>query len=311
MVERAVREPGPATSGAQPCSPLLRRAVATGVSGAAIAACTFLGAGSASAVNPVVIDSCTGSTASSEYGQPIEASPAALQSQLEQATLLVYPLRFDLAKQAKAEFLSADPVQLGTVSNSTQSFSGGTLAKALTPRVTSLSSIAERATDVANQLRNLAPLSCPGGSKVSGQEASAPSPQPSSPQPATTKSAPAAQPGSTRSAGPSHDDAPWRGADAPPTTLQAVPPGWTYAAGSLPPWVQYGQVPQSAPDMAPLANQDDQRRQVRDAEVRAAGNAVPMASDASKRVALPVMVAAIMLAVVTGGLVRTWVLRRH
>ena len=296
-------------------NPLFRRTLATGVAGVELTASSFLGAGIASAAAPALIESCTGTTGSSEYGQPIEASPSALDDKVEQATLLAYPLRFDLAKQARQEFRSTGSVPLGSVTEKTRTFSGETLAGAFASHITSLSTIKEHSDEVNTHVRDLAIVGCLGGARVSGQ---APPPPPPSSQPErpTSKPAPSTSPSVGRdhagspppSPPPSTPDA--YPAGTVPAAVNAVPPDWAYLPGTLPPWAQ--QVPGLGPDVGGLrAQPPDQRKQARDDEVRAAGNAESMPADVSKRVALPVLIAAIALAIVTAALVRTWVLRRN
>ncbi len=306
---------------ARKTNPLFRRTVATGVVGAAVTASTLLGAGSAAAAGSVVIESCTGTSDSSAFGQPIVASPSALDDKVEQATLLAYPLRFDLAKQAREEFLTTGTVELGAVTEDTQTFSGQALADAFTSRVSGMSTISERSEDVNNHMRNLAILGCPGGARVPGQD---PPPPPPPPEPEKPTSQPAPPPETSPSTSEEEQGAPppslppftgfgaYPGSGAP-SAVRAVPPDWAYAPGTLPPWArsQFGQVPGLNPDVGRLLPQpSDKHKQARDEEVREAGNAESMPADVSKRVALPVLIGAIALALVTAALVRTWVLRR-
>lgn len=309
------------------CNPLirsnaLRRVVATGIVGAAVTASTVLGAGSASAAGAAVVDSCTGKAESSEFGQSILASPSALDAKVEESMLLVFPLQFDLAEQARQEFLNSGSVSLGTVTEDQQSFSGRELADAFTGQVSSLSSAGDRTDAVGSNFRNLATLGCLGA-QVPGQERPAPPP----PEPAPEEPVPQPPPEQEASAPPPESPEASEGALAAGATsgsysaygaaapVRVLPPDYTSVPGSLPPWAQArpGQVPGLSPDVGDLLRQSETKKNedARNAEVRAVGKAEALPTDVSNRVALPVLIAAISLAALTSALVRTWVLRRH
>lgn len=298
----------------------LRRMLTTGMVGVAVTAGTMLGAGTAAATEPVVLDACTGTNESSAFDQPILASPATLDAKVEQAMLLVHPLEFDLAKQAREEFLQSSSVQVGSVTEEKQTFSGTSLADAFAARVAALSAAGDRADEVNTHVRNLAAVGCLGGAGVSGQ--AKPAPPPPEPAPSTRdqpdpapptgqeqRNSPAppapgvAQPGG--SAGYST-----YGAAAP---VRVLPPDYRSVPGSTPPWAQASQVPGLWPDVGQLHRQAEEEKRAEDeeAQVRAVGKAEALPTGAGNRVELPVLLAAISLAAVTSGLVRTWVLRRN
>ncbi|MDR7302178.1 hypothetical protein [Haloactinomyces albus] len=322
----------------------LRRATAAGVVGAAITAGGLAGAGQAAAadpeaadpvaVDPVAVDTCTGQAASDSFGQSIVASPEALDAKVEQATLLVFPLQFDRAEQAKKEFLDAAPVSLGSVTEKDQSFSGAQLADALAPRVANLSTLDDKADEVNRHVRNLAALGCISGADVPGQDKPDPSPSPSpkpepehgsesattSAQPRTTsQKQPTARSGTPTSKAPADGAAaptPLSGTAAPPDARSMVPSDYAYVPGSLPPWSQtrFGRAPGLSPEVGsllpPEPTGEEPKRQTRRERIRAVGNAEALPTGKRARIALPVLLAAISLAGVTSALVRTWVLRR-
>ncbi|WP_243790540.1 hypothetical protein [Saccharopolyspora gloriosae] len=302
----------------------LGRVLAAGTVGALVTASSLLGAGSASAAGSAVIDQCTGTTDSTEFGQNILASPNTLDDKVHQATLLVFPFGFDIADQAKAEFDGSGAINLGTVTSETQKFTGKNLAQAFTPQIDGLSALQGRGAEVSKHVRNLAALGC-FGAKVTGQEQPAPPPpapepepepepteQPTPPPSSEQPTEPGVQPTAPGSAVPGY------GTGAP---VVVVPPSYASGApgmpGALPPWAQarFGAVPGFEPNVGDLraqaAEQERQRaEQAAQEEVRAAGKAEALPMGQSNRVALPVLIAAISLAGVTAALVRTWVLRR-
>ncbi|MFR9730552.1 hypothetical protein ACL03H_15110 [Saccharopolyspora sp. MS10] len=297
------------------------RALAASTVGAFVTASSLLGAGAASASGSAVIDACTGTTESTEFGQSILVSPAALDAKVRQATLLVFPFGFDVADQAVQEFTAAGAISLGSVSEETQKFSGKELAQAFTPRIDGLAALRGKGTAVSQHVRNLAVLGC-FGAKVTGQDRPTPQPTPPDPTtepvapPAPRPSAPPTAPGTGVAA--SSPPAPGGGTGAPVTV---VPPGYATGApgvpGALPPWAQaqFGAVPGFAPNVGDLraqaAAQERERAELAAREeVRAAGRAEALPMGEGDRIALPVLIAAISLAGVTAALVRSWVLRR-
>ena len=310
----------------RPPSKAMGRVLAAGAAGALVTASTLLGAGTANAAGSAVIEQCTGSTDSSEFGQRIVASPAALDAKVEQAVLLAFPLQFDLAKQAKEEFSGSGSVGLGTVGEETRTFSGQNLADAFAGQIEGLSGLQDKGSEVSTHVRNLAALGCIGGARVPGQEQPPPPPPEPAPEPEEPSEQPAppsAEPGvpaddetSAPVAAPGTPRAdPRVGTSAP---VVVVPPNYGSAApGTLPPWAQsqFGAAPGFAPNVGDLreqaaAKQREQRENAAQQEVRAAGKAETLPAGQDNRVALPVLIAAISLAGVTAALVRTWVLRR-
>lgn len=304
------------------------RAVVLGAAGAVVTAGTFFSSGTTQAAESAVIEKCSGTTDSTAYGQEIVASPSALAGKVEQATLGAFPLRFDIAKQAREQFENTGSIELGTVTEETQTFSGKALAEAFAPQIESLPALEDKGSDVATQVRDLAPLSCLGGVRVPGQDKPAPPPPPPEPSPTEepapppSASEPSEPPETTSSeiAAPGTTSGPDYGASAP---VVVVPPSYGSAAspGTLPPWAQsrFGQVPGYRPDVGNLLEQsraaqrqqaEQQRKQAEEQEVRAAGKAETLPAGQDNRVALPVLIAAVSLAGVTAALVRSWVLRR-
>lgn len=311
-----------------PIRSLVGRAMAVGAAGAVVTAGTFFGAGTAQAAESAVVEKCSGTTDSTEFGQSIVATPGTLDEKVEQAVLVVFPLRFDLAEQAREEFAGTGSIDLGTVTEQTQEFSGEELADEFGSQIEGLSAVGDKGPEVAAQVRNLAALSCLGGAKVPGQEKPAPPPPPP-PEPSPTEepappsttepSPPTSEESSSAVVVPDTSSSPDYGAGAP---VVVVPPSYGSASpGTLPPWAktQFGAAPGFSPNVGNLLEQsaaaqrqqaEQQRKQAEEREVRAAGRAETLPAGQDNRVALPVLIAAISLAGVTAALVRSWVLRR-
>lgn len=311
----------------------LRRAAAAGLVGAAATASGLVGAGTAAAAEPVVVDTCTGEASSSAFEQPVVAAPEALDAKVEQAALLVFPLNFELAADIREEFLSTDPVTLGTVTEQDQVFSGTELADALAPRIAELSTAGEHTEALTFHVRNLAAIGCLGGTDVTGHEKPAPQPPPEPTPPPEPEPVPEPEP-TARPAPPPATTPPPRQPETPTTTStpteaeaganlpyepepakRMVPPDYASVPGSPPPWSQtrFGTAPAPAPEVGdlPKKTRDQRPEKIRKQRVRAAGNAEAVPSGSSERVSPPVLIAAISLAAVTSALVRTWVLRRN
>ena len=128
------------------------RAVVLGAAGAVVTAGTFFSSGTAQAAESAVIEKCSGTTDSTAYGQEIVASPSALAGKVEQATLGAFPLRFDIAKQAREQFENTGSIELGTVTEETQTFSGKALAEAFAPQIESLPALEDKGYNPINQI---------------------------------------------------------------------------------------------------------------------------------------------------------------
>lgn len=352
MSERAV-ESGPAgqPSGAKR-NPLIRRDVLNRalVTGVAVTAATFLGAGTAAASEPLVTDDAIG-VVEAAPGQEIELSASAMDSKVRDAVLLAIPLAFDDAKEASEQFEAQSPITLGTAEEGTNSFSGSEIADAAKPRIAELGLPEDKVEAVSSHFNNLVsignsltvraeepeeepPPSSEPRPEPEPQPAPEPEPEPApappptseSPEPAPEPAAPSAEPVSA----PTPSAYPGYGARAP---VRVTPPDYEYVPGSVPPWAKarHGQTPPPTPDVADLLERPAEQRQPstgpsvadpgrmeqervtkeRQQEVRAAGNAEAMPADSSNRVQLPVLIGAVSLAAVTAALVRTWVLRRN
>ncbi|WP_017977082.1 hypothetical protein [Actinopolyspora halophila] len=301
------------------------RGAALPVVSAVLAASGLAGAGAADASpSPVVIGTCTEDVSSDSFEQRIVASPTALDAKVKQAALLVFPLQFERAEEIKKQFLESDPVELGTVTERDQEFSGGDLAEALAPGIAAIPSVEDKGSAMNFHVDNLAAVGCIGGVSVPGQEKPDSSETPTSPSEPPPSSAPDPT-GTDESPGgegsgkqPSNSRTPETGDSAPGGTTPNQPPGpaervnpsdYAYVPGSLPPWsdTRFGEAPGGRAETGDLRSDEKHNQQDR---VREAGSAEALPSDAGQRVALPVLLAAISLAGVTSALIRTWVLRR-
>lgn len=301
------------------------RGAAVPVVSAVLAASGLAGAGAADASpGPVVIGTCTEDVSSDSFGQRIVASPTALDAKVKQAALLVFPLQFERAEEIKKQFLESEPVELGTVTGRDQEFSGGDLAEALAPGIAAIPSVEDKGSAMNFHVDNLATVGCIGGVAVPGQEEPDSPEEPTSP-PERTPSSPSEPTGADESSGgerpgkqrssprtpEAEDSAPGGTApNRPPGPAEHVNPSdYAYVPGSLPPWsdARFGEAPGGRAETGDLRSDEEHNQQDR---VREAGSAEALPSDAGKRVALPVLLAAISLAGVTSALIRTWVLRR-
>jgi hypothetical protein len=297
----------------------LRRTVSAGAAGLVILAGSCLGLGTAAAAEPLVVDQPI-AIVSGEVGQPISVLPKTLDFKLNQAVLLAMPLAFGPASDASEQFASGSPIALGTAEPGANSFSGREIAKAATPRLSQLGLPEDKVEAVRFHFTNLVSL----GNSIT---VNVPEPEEEPPPPPSSQEPPPEQPSQT----PPSSQTPAPAPVGPPPSAPSTSPvpsmpsasGAPAAVSMLPPslrgaslpWAQarYGQVPGMAPNVGDLARQAQERQRVQDEqdEIRAAGQAEALPTEVSERVALPVLIAAVSLAVVTAALVRAWVLRRH
>ncbi|TDD81578.1 hypothetical protein E1202_28860 [Saccharopolyspora karakumensis] len=297
----------------------LRRTVSAGAAGLMILAGSCLGIGTAAAAEPLVVDQPI-AIVSGEVGQPISVLPKTLDFKLNQAVLLAMPLAFGPASDASEQFASGSPIALGTAEPGANSFSGREIAKAATPRLSRLGLPEDKVEAVRFHFTNLVSL----GNSIT---VNVPEPEEEPPPPPSSQEPPPEQPSQT----PPSSQTPAPAPVGPPPSAPSTSPvpsmpsvnGAPAAVSMLPPslrgaslpWAQarYGQVPGMAPNVGDLARQAQERQRVQDEqdEIRAAGQAEALPTEVSERVALPVLIAAVSLAVVTAALVRAWVLRRH
>lgn len=310
-------------SGVHPLRPRARRAAALSAVGAAVLASGLAAASPAAAADEVVLNKCSEDAESSAFGQPILASPHALDAKVHQATLLIFPLQFGRADRAQQQFLNTAPVDMGSVAETTRSFSGTDLADALAERVSGLPALEGKGDAVNWHVRNLASVGCLGGVDVAGH----PKPDPETTEPPSSDSPrppardthdpapggnPAPETPNNTPSGPTPGTAPPVDSDYTPAPAERVTPSnYSYVPGSLPPWsdTRFGDAPGRQPEVGDLLKESESRTKQRK-DIREAGSAKALPSEAGDRVALPVLLAAISIAGVTSALIRTWVLRR-
>ncbi|MFI6098394.1 hypothetical protein ACIA8G_22810 [Lentzea sp. NPDC051213] len=282
----------------------------------------------ASAADPIVVGSCATSVQGTP-GTPVSLSPSAVLQPVTDLVRAVPVLGPPLAEPFKQSFSKLKPMPIGTVQAGTQTISGATIANVVTAElqkipllgpilgtldqtvratltqgcqvvVTGVNQVAAPIQDgskaIADGSQQLTPQ-LPGQPKPPGQN-----PQP---QPGTPPGQPGTNPGSPGAGTPITRDFPLYSLG---TNYGRVP---LFSYGSLPfampglyspsPGVRYGsQVPRAS-----NGNNYDTD------PVLAAGRATALPRlGGPGGVGLPVLVAVLMLACVTGALVRTWVLRR-
>ncbi|MFI0465399.1 hypothetical protein ACH347_15085 [Saccharopolyspora sp. 5N102] len=298
----------------------LGRTVSAGLVGLAITASTFLGAGVAYAADPLVVDQPL-AIVDAEPGQQITIAPSTLDFKVREAVLLAMPLAFGPADDAAKKFAALTPIPLGPAREGRTFYSGKDIADAAAPRLAEIGLPEKKVDAVTWHFTNLVSL----GNALT-VKAAKPAVEP--PPPATQQPTPE-QPKPTPNPPPSTNPAPPSPTLPAPTTtppaltpsggapgaLSVLPPSLRDLQGGSLPWAQarYGQVPGLTPDIGDLQKQSQEQQKAREQqeEIRAAGKAEALPTEVTERVAAPVLLAAISLAVVTATLVRSWVLRRH
>lgn len=287
--------------------------------------------GVAHAAEPIVVGSCA-TTVQGAPGTPVSLSPAAVTQPITDLVRAVPLLGPPLAEPFKQAFAQVKPMPIGAVQVGTTTISGGTIANAVMAEVNKIPLLGPILGTLDKTVRTTLTQGCqvtvvgvnqvaapvqdgakavadasqqavgavPGAPKPPGQQ---PQPQPGT-NPGTQ---PGAQPG-----------VPGVGAGAPSNRDFALYPIGSnfgrvplFSYGSLPfampglyspsPGVRYGsQVPRASNGTG-----------VEGDSVQAAGRATALPRlSGPGGVGAPVLVAVLMLALVTGALVRTWALRR-
>ncbi|SFR17546.1 hypothetical protein SAMN04488564_104602 [Lentzea waywayandensis] len=286
--------------------------------------------GVAHAAEPIVVGSCA-TTVQGAPGTPVSLSPAAVTQPITDLVRAVPLLGPPLAEPFKQAFAQAKPMPIGAVQVGTTTISGATIANAVMAEVQKIPLLGPilgtldktvRATltqgcqvtvvavnQVVAPVQDGAKAVADASQQAVGAIPGAPKPpgQQPSPQPGTPPGQPGTQPG-----------VPGVGAGAPSNRdFSLYPIGSNFGRvplfsyGSLPfampglyspsPGVRYGsQVPRASNGTG-----------VEGDLVQAAGRATALPRlSGPGGVGAPVLVAVLLLALVTGALVRTWVLRR-
>jgi hypothetical protein len=291
----------------------LGRTVSAALVGLTIAASTFLGAGAAAAADTLVVDQPL-ATVEALPGQQIAVAPTTLDFKVREAVLLAMPLALGPADKAADRFVELAPIPLGAALEGRTRYSGADIARAAAPRLAEIGLPADKVDSVTWHFTNLVSLV---NAITVNAEAPTEEQPPSSERPAPEQPRPAPQPNPTPP-----PLSPPPAASAPPLTLigeapavvTVLPPSLRDYEGGTVPWAQarYGQVPGLVPNAGDLAKQaEEQRAREAQEEIRAAGKAEALPNEVTDRVAAPVLLAAIALAVATAALVRSWVLRRQ
>ncbi|GAA0506937.1 hypothetical protein GCM10011581_41510 [Saccharopolyspora subtropica] len=300
----------------------LGRTVAAGLVGLVMAAGALFGAGTATAADTLVVDQPL-AVVRAEVGQLVAIAPSTLDSKVRDAVLLAMPLAFGPADDAAQRFAALPPIPLGPAAEGRTFYSGRDIAEAASPRLAEIGLPAAKVDAVTWHFTNLVslgnaltvraePAEAPSSPPTSEQPRPTPPPQ-HTPAPPTSRQAPvppsqaAVPPPAAPPSTPTPGLAP---SSAAPAAISVLPPDLRSAPGAVPPWApaSHDQVPGLSPDLGDLARQQRAREQE---EIRAAGRAEALPTEVTERVAAPVLIAAISLAVVTAGLIRSWVLRRQ
>ncbi|GAA4610970.1 hypothetical protein [Saccharopolyspora hordei] len=304
-------------------NPLIRpkargRALSTGLVGLAITAGTLLGAGTAHA-EALVVDTPL-AVVEAAPGQQVAVAPSTLDLKVREAVLLTMPLNFGRAAEAAERFKQLDPIPIGVASEERTFYSGKDIAEAAASRLTELGLPEDKVDTVRWHFTNLVSLGNAVTVRVDEPEEEKPPAPPSSEDPAPpSQEPPQQQPAPGTPPPPPSQDAPV----PDPQTSLPQPGGAPAAVSVLPPdlrgsalaWSQgyLGQAPGVTPDVDELVARTREQQEAREQqdEVRAAGSAEALPTEVTERVAGPVLLASVALAVATAGLVRTWVLRRQ
>jgi hypothetical protein len=265
-----------------------------------------VGVTSAAAAEPIVVGSCATSVQGAP-GTPVSLSPAAVTQPITDLVRAVPVLGPPLAEPFRSAFSQAKPIPIGAVQVGTTTISGGTIANAVMAEVQKIpllvvTGVNQAAAPVQDGAKAVA-----DASQQSVQPPGQPKPpvQQPQPQPGTQP-----QPGANPTPGVAAGSPGNRDFSLYPlgTNFGRVP---LFSYGSLPfampglyspsPGVRYGsQVPRASNGNAYESD-----------PVLAAGRATALPRlGGPGGVGAPVLVAVLMLALVTGALVRTWVLRR-
>ncbi|SEG96327.1 hypothetical protein SAMN02982929_06371 [Saccharopolyspora kobensis] len=291
------------------------RALSAGLVGLVLTASTFLGAGTAHAVDPLVVDSPL-AIVKAVPGQQVTVKPSTLDFKVREAVLLAMPLAFGRAKEAGDRFAGLSPIPLGTAPEGRTFYSGKKIAEAAAPRLAEIGLPEDKVDAVRWHFTNLVSIGNAVTVNAEAPEEEPPPPPPPAQQPPPPPP-PSPAPGTPAPPEPSPALLP-----PDPTTFVPQPGGAPTAMSLLPPelrgssltWAQghYGQAPGMTPNIGDLVKQTEERkaREQQD-EVLAAGKAEALPTEVTERVAVPVLLASIALAVATAALVRSWVLRRQ
>ncbi|MGI5503888.1 hypothetical protein [Lentzea sp. CA-135723] len=287
--------------------------------------------GVAHAADPIVVGSCATSVQGAP-GTPVALSPAAVTQPITDLIRAVPLLGPPLAEPFKQAFTQAKPMPLGAVQVGTTTISGATIANAVMAEVNKIPLLGPILGQLDKSVRQTLTSGCQivvtgvnqvaapiqDGSKAIADQSQALTPQlPGQPKPPGQQPPPAGQPG-TQPQQPGVPGVPGVGAGAPSNRdFSLYPIGSNFGRvplfsyGSLPfampglyspsPGVRYGsQVPRASNGVGVAGD-----------SIQAAGRATALPRlSGPGGVGAPVLVAVLMLALVTGALVRTWVLRR-
>lgn len=287
--------------------------------------------GVAHAAEPIVVGSCA-TTVQGAPGTPVSLSPAAVTQPITDLVRAVPLLGPPLAEPFKQAFAQAKPMPIGAVQVGTTTISGGTIANAVMAEVNKIPLLGPILGTLDKTVRTTLTQGCQvtvvgvnqvaapvqdGAKAVADASQQAVGAIPGAPKPPGQQPQP--QPGTNPGTQPgTQPGVPGVGAGAPSNRdFSLYPIGSNFGRvplfsyGSLPfampglyspsPGVRYGsQVPRASNGTG-----------VEGDSVQAAGRATALPRlSGPGGVGAPVLVAVLMLALVTGALVRTWALRR-
>ncbi|MFC3892620.1 hypothetical protein ACFOWZ_14150 [Lentzea rhizosphaerae] len=287
------------------------------------------GAMPATAAEPIVVGSCATSVQGTP-GTPVSLSPGAVTQPITDLVRAVPVLGPGLAEPFRSAFSQLPPIPIGAVQAGTTTITGGTIANAVAAELQKIPLLGPILGTLDKTVRTTLTRTC--GVTVTGvNQVAAPiqdtskgladksAQLPGQPKPPVGQPQPQPQPGTNPGTQPGTSPGlPGTGAGAPSNRDFSLYPLGTnfgrvplFTYGSLPfampgtyspsPGVRYGsQVPRASNGNGLEGD-----------SVQAAGRATALPRlGGPGGVGAPVLVAVLMLALVTGALVRTWVLRR-
>jgi hypothetical protein len=306
----------------------------------------LLGAGTASAAEPIVVGSCATSV-QGKPGQPVALAPAAVLGIVTDAVRAVPLLGPPLAGSANQAFAALPPIPIGVLPAGTGVISGAVIADAVVAQLKKIPLLGPVlgavVTSVRSTLTSVCAVSVRGVNAVAapvqeGADAVADAAESAAEQilPEGLPGGTPQQPGTEKPGGNpgAPGGAPSGGAKGSPAPNQPAvgglaPRGWSlYPAGlrglAMSPLDYYGSIPFATPGLyAPspgvryggaVPGYDPQFGVLGTDDpgdgVAAAGRAEALTPPAGQRIEFAVLLAVLALSVVTAALVRTWVLRR-
>ncbi|MGW0517695.1 hypothetical protein [Crossiella sp. NPDC003009] len=318
---------------------MLARLARLSVASTLLALVSLVGfAGSAAAAEPIVIGDCS-ATVQGKPGQPIQLSAGAVAAPVVEVVKRVPLLGPPLAGAVDKAVRALPPIPIGAVPDGKGGFiTGGQIAIGVVDALRKIPLLGPILGEVVKGVQQVLSGGCgvtvktlntavapiqDGAKNLPGGGSTTPKPPPGTTnpgQPGPGKPGTGTPPPGSTNPGTSAPGTPGSGTPIPDFQLPRLEGGGLYDYGRVPlydysglpvatpgglgalaPGDRYGQASPGSPGAYGLPAGDG---------VASAGQARALPTDGAGRVAAPVLVAVLMLAMVTAALVRTWVLRR-